>query len=117
MGGVAAGLPTLVVWITPVVHSVAQAVGVGQAVSDRPLVSVIATAELATLLYLVRMLFTGRLMTGREADERDKRYAEKVEECKELRTTLAGMVDGLETVNTAFRTLIEESHRQDTRSP
>lgn len=67
--------------------------------------------------WVIRMLFTGRLITGREADERDERYDKKVEECTQLRAAVAAFSDGLEPINAVIATVLEENQRQQARPP
>lgn len=95
-------------------------VSIAAAVSDRPITSVIALVELMLIVWIIRMLFTGRLITGREADERDKRYDAKVAECTQLRETVAGFTGALETSNAMIRAImvkVDEEERAAARPP
>lgn len=114
MTGLTTGLPSLVALHTYVAGSVTTLAG---AVGDRPITSVIALAELGLITFGIRMLFTGRLMTGREADERDKRYQEKEKECRQLRSTLAGMTDAMETCNVMIAAIMKEAQDREHSGP
>lgn len=83
------------------------------AIGDRPLTSVLGTMGWAIVVWGIRLLFTGRLITGREADERDRRYEAKVTECTQLRETVAAFSDAIETSNAMIRAIVVEGEIQE----
>lgn len=117
MGTLGLGLTALGVAHVTVVQSLGTLAG---AIGDRPLTSVLGTLGWATVLWMIRLLFTGRLITGREADERDKRYEAKVDECTQLRATVASFADAIETSNAMIRAImseVEDRERATARPP
>lgn len=79
----------------------------------RSIVEVIALVELGVLVTGVRFLFTGKLITRREADEKDARLAAKEAECQDLRSTLSGMTDAMETTNAMMSAIMAEAQHHD----
>lgn len=78
----------------------------------RSIVEVIALVELGVLVTGVRFLFTGKLITRREADEKDARLAAKETECQGLRSTLSGMTGAMETTNAMMSAIMAEAQQQ-----
>lgn len=114
--GTLTGPWSLVAWYEPMVPWITSVAG-GIAAGEN-LVAFVSASGWLIVVWGIRLLFTGRLITGREADERDARYEKKVAECEQLRTTLAGFVDAIETSNAMIAAVMEEARAEvEDRAP
>lgn len=110
-----AGTGLLALSVVPV--TVLPLINTALALGNKSVGSFVATAGWLIVVWGIRLLFTGRLITGREADERDERYAAKDKECQELRSAVATMADGMEVFNSMIRELLEEDRARRRYAP
>lgn len=77
--------------------------------SDTSLADFVGFSGWLIVVWGIRLLFTGKLITGREAEEKEKRYTEKVQECHDQRKTIAAFSEAIETSNAMIEAIIAEA--------